>query len=185
MNIVQLNNLIEGISMKVKFVNSFSTDDVYKFWNTAEVKYGSVVFGIKNAETGSGLITYSCILYYGDRLLENRTNLESIYSDATTSLNQIIGTLENIDDITINGNYRITYFTQKFADELAGGYVELNIQVAQNNIACGWDGYIAAGKSNQNKTVEVIENGTIGTTNLSKLSESDIQVATDKGWTLN
>ena len=130
MNIVQLNNFIEKIVSCTEVVKSFYTNSVYECWNAEEVKYGSISFCITKTQMRERTMTYDAIIYYGDRLLEDKSNRNAIWSDATQVIQSIIGTVNSIDgEITISYPYNLTLFEQKFADELAGAYAEISIEV--------------------------------------------------------
>ena len=130
MNIVQLNNFIEKIVSCTEVVKSFYTDSVYECWNAEEVKYGSISFCITKTQMRERTMTYDAIIYYGDRLLEDKSNRNAIWSDATQVIQSIIGTVNGVDgEITISYPYNLTLFEQKFADELAGAYAEISIEV--------------------------------------------------------
>ena len=130
MNIVQLNNFIEKIVSCTETVKSFYTNSVYECWNTEEVKYGSISFCITKTQMRERTMTYDAIIYYGDRLLEDKSNRNAIWSDAAQVIQSIIGTVNGIDgEITISYPYNLTLFEQKFADELAGAYAEISIEV--------------------------------------------------------
>ena len=130
MNIVQLNNFIEKIVSCTEVVKSFYTNSVYECWNAEEVKYGSISFCITKTQMRERTMTYDAIIYYGDRLLEDKSNRNAIWSDATQVIQSIIGTVNSVDgEITISYPYNLTLFEQKFADELAGAYAEISIEV--------------------------------------------------------
>lgn len=130
MNIVQLNNFIEKIVSCTETVKSFYTNSVYECWNAEEVKYGSISFCITETQMRERTMTYDAIIYYGDRLLEDKSNRNAIWSDATQVIQSIIGTVNSVDgEITISYPYNLTLFEQKFADELAGAYAEISIEV--------------------------------------------------------
>ena len=130
MNIVQLNNFIEKIVSCTETVKSFYTNSVYECWNAEEVKYGSISFCITKTQMRERTMTYDAIIYYGDRLLEDKSNRNAIWSDAAQVIQSIIGTVNGIDgEITISYPYNLTLFEQKFADELAGAYAEISIEV--------------------------------------------------------
>lgn len=130
MNIVQLNNFIEKIVSCTEIVKSFYTNSVYECWNAEEVKYGSISFCITKTQMRERTMTYDAIIYYGDRLLEDKSNRNAIWSDATQVIQSIIGTVNSVDgEISISYPYNLTLFEQKFADELAGAYAEISIEV--------------------------------------------------------
>ena len=74
---------------------------------------------------------YTALLYYGDRLLQDGSNKNQIWSDSNEVLQSIVGTVNMNSDgnITISYPYDITHFEQKFADNLAGAYAQLVITV--------------------------------------------------------
>ena len=145
MNIVQLNNFIEKIVSCTETVKSFYTNSVYECWNAEEVKYGSISFCITKTQMRERTMTYDAIIYYGDRLLEDKSNRNAIWSDATQVIQSIIGTVNSVDgEITISYPYNLTLFEQKFADELAGAYAEISIEVEGvgecGNLLYGYEG---------------------------------------------
>lgn len=134
MNIVQLNKFIEHISLHIPIVNSFYTESVYDCWNTDEVKYGSVVFGVKSSNNGN----YSCVLYYGDRLVEDGSNRDAVFSDAVDVINAVLGVLDNSDNVVRVTSKQITFFEQQFSDNLAGAYANVVINIGESGEDCGF-----------------------------------------------
>lgn len=131
MNIVELNKYIGNITSSIPIVHSYSNQDAYIFWNTMDkVRYGSVIFSVRNVITHNNITQYDCIIYYGDRLLTDKSNLSMIYADANSVLNAIIGGIRDSEQIEMSYPVQINLFQQKFADELAGGYVELKLSTA-------------------------------------------------------
>ena len=78
MTIVQLHDYIGQIVKTIPIVYSYSNQTPYEYWNTQEIKYGSVIFCVKNVRTQNNIAKYECVLYYGDRLNENGSNRDSI-----------------------------------------------------------------------------------------------------------
>lgn len=131
MNIVQINKFIEKIAGCTELVHSFYTDSVYECWNgSGDVDYGSFVFCIKKTRMRERTMVYDAIVYYGDRLLDDKSNRDAIWSDATNVIQSIIGAVNNVEgEISIGYPYEINLFEQKFADELAGAYANISIEV--------------------------------------------------------
>ena len=131
MNIVQINKFIEKIVGCTELVHSFYTDSVYECWNgSGDVDYGSFVFCIKKTRMRERTMIYDAIVYYGDRLLDDKSNRDAIWSDATNVIQSIIGAVNNVEgEISIGYPYEINLFEQKFADELAGAYANISIEV--------------------------------------------------------
>lgn len=131
MNIVQINNFIKKIANCTELVHSFYTDSVYECWNSkGNVDYGSVVFCIKKTRMRERTMIYDAIMYYGDRLLDDKSNRDAVWADATNVIQSIIGTINNIDgNVSVAYPYDITLFEQDFADELAGAYASISVEV--------------------------------------------------------
>ena len=131
MNINLLNNLIKGVAEQIPLVHSFYTQSPYESWNINEVKYGSVSFVVTKTTTREQTTTYNAVLYYADRLTEDKSNRDSLHSDATTTIQTIVGALNQSDNeyITVDYPVEITLFEQSFCDDLAGGYANLIITV--------------------------------------------------------
>ena len=141
MNTVNLYRYIKSITDQMPLVHSYSNKSVYDYWNTEEVKYGSVVFSVKSVSAREDTTSYNGILYFGDRLLEDRSNVEDIYADATTTLQTILNTLAESDVVEVSYPVSITYFEQEFADQLAGAYADVNL-IVRGDVGC--DGLIPA-----------------------------------------
>ena len=128
MNINILNNLIKGITDQIPLVHSYYTVSPYDSWNVKECKYGSVSFVVTRVNTRQSTTTYDATIYYADRLLENNANRDSVYSDAATVIQTIVGALNQADEyLEVSYPVGITLFEQDFADRLAGGYANLSI----------------------------------------------------------
>lgn len=108
-------------------IGSVYDGDVYKNWNSAEVNYGSVNIGLQSITYNSNLCTYTIVLYYGDRLMQNGANCNSIFSDGVTILQSIINTLNTESNIDIPEEVEYTPFEQQFADYLAGVYTTIAV----------------------------------------------------------
>ena len=127
-NINILNEILKGVSEQIPLVNSFYTLSPYDSWNVSEVKYGSVSFVVTDIQTRQSTTTYTATLYYGDRLLEDGSNRDSVYSDSATVIQTIVGALNQCDEyIEVAYPVSITLFEQDFVDHIAGGYATLTI----------------------------------------------------------
>ena len=87
MDIVQLTDIMKDIALANVNCKSAFVGDVYENWNTSTIKYGSVNISVQNMTTNDeGYITYSMILYYGDRLEQDDRNKSRIYADGINTL---------------------------------------------------------------------------------------------------
>lgn len=132
MNILQLNDILKAVSMKVPTVNSYYSRDVYEVWNTTEVKYGSMAFNLQNTRQTDKSRTFEGVLYYADRLTEDNSNFLDIYADADNAIANVLFELKDMTEETEFeiGDFQIVHFQQKFADMLAGGYATITITVS-------------------------------------------------------
>lgn len=130
MNQIDLINKIKDIALSTKYVNSVYDIDVYTAWNIANVRYGSVVVNIEsiNYDVEYSKVTYNILAYYGDRLLQDNSNVLEVQSDANNVFYYIMNKLYNEYDINIEGVGVITPFSQKFADLLAGSYIRFSVE---------------------------------------------------------
>lgn len=128
MTVNQLFRIIKNIAKEVKTVRSAYDGDVYTIWNTNEIKYASFVVSISSATKNDNLREYNLVLYYGDRLIQSNSNKNSIFDDAFNTLQSVINKINTIDGLEIEDNYIFRPFEQKFADDLAGAYVEIVLQ---------------------------------------------------------
>ena len=130
-NINIINKLVKGIAEQIPLVHSYYNDSPYESWNVKETKFGSVSFVVTKTTSTEQTTIYDAVLYYGDRLTENKSNRDSIHSDAAIVIQTIVGTINNSNDayITVDYPVAITLFEQSFCDDLAGGYANLVITV--------------------------------------------------------
>ena len=117
MNYIELLKEINKAAKRIKLVNSVFDGDVYTNWNTETVSYGSVNIGLEDMTKNENTITYNLILYYGDRLLQDKSNMNSIWVDGFNVLQSIINGLA---DLTGQTSHTITFHstvTKKLTDE--------------------------------------------------------------------
>lgn len=127
MSIVELIDTIKRIALHQTVIQSAFDGDAYINWNSSEIKYGSFNVGLKNITYDGNLTTYSLVLYYGDRLLQDGSNANQIYTDGINSLQSIINLLNRASNVEIEDDIRYTPFIQNFADYLAGVYTTINL----------------------------------------------------------
>ena len=137
MNTVQLYKYINSITDQIPIIHSYSNKSVYDYWNTEEVKYGSVVFSLKSVSAREDGTTYSGVLYYGDRVLEDRSNVDALYADGTTVIQTILNTLADSEFVEVSYPTTITFFEQEFADQLAGAYANVTLIVRGSGVCDG------------------------------------------------
>ena len=142
MNINELIHKVKEVALSQQTVNSVYDGDVYTNWNSAEAKYASVNIGIQDISNDGNLTTYSVVLYYGDRLLQDKSNVNSVWTDGTNTLQSIINILNTIDMIDITEPVTYTLFQQQFMDYLAGVYCQIQITTDSMIGNCSLDEYV-------------------------------------------
>jgi len=142
MNVNEVINKIKEVALSQQTVKSVFDGDVYTNWNSAEIKFGSVNIGIQNIINNGYNTTYSLVLYYGDRLLQDGKNVNSIYTDGSNTLQSIINILNTIEMIDIEGEVTYTPFQQQFMDFLAGVYCQVELTTDSAIGLCDLDSYV-------------------------------------------
>ncbi len=140
MNLQQLLHKIESFAKKQKFVNSVTIGSVYENWNgDPDKKYGALNIDIPQLIVNSNMQQMQVYLYYADRLTHDHSNEYEIRTTAELVLNNIINYCAELGDIT--EGWTINFFTQQFADELAGGYVSFYVEIEKPFGDCLIDEY--------------------------------------------
>ena len=134
MNLTELYSLVGTIAAEKPNVNSYFPTSPYIAWQNRSIDYASVAFTVESVRDDENVRTYNCLLYYGDRLLQDGSNWIAVQDNATNTLWSIIEDLRGQDEIEeVEYDYQIQYFNQRMSDYLAGAYVEININVAIDN----------------------------------------------------
>ena len=140
MNLQQLLHKIESFAKQQKFVNSVTIGDVYENWNgEPNKKYGALNIDIPQLTVNYNMQQIQVFLYYADRLTNDHSNEYEIKTTAELVLNNIVNYCAQIGDV--NDGWTITFFTQNFADELAGGYVSFYVEIEKPIGDCLIDEY--------------------------------------------
>ena len=140
MNLQQLLHKIENFAKQQKFVNSVTIGDVYENWNgDPDKKYGALNIDIPQLIVNSNMQQMQVYLYYADRLTHDHSNEYEIKTTAELVLNNVINYCAELGDIT--DGWTINFFTQQFADELAGGYVSFYVEIEKPIGDCLIDEY--------------------------------------------
>ena len=140
MNLQQLLHKIESFAKQQKFVNSVTIGDVYENWNgDPNKKYGALNIDIPSVTVNDNLQVMNIFLYYSDRLTNDHSNEYEIKTTAELVLNNIVNYCAEIGDV--NEGWTINFFTQQFADELAGGYVSFYVEIEKPIGDCLIDEY--------------------------------------------
>lgn len=127
MSSVELMETIKRIALHQIVIQSAFDGDAYLNWNSSEIRYGSFNVSLRDITYNGNLTTYSLVLYYGDRLLQDGSNANQIYTDGINALQSTINLLNRASNVEIEDDIRYTPFIQTFADYLAGVYTTINL----------------------------------------------------------
>lgn len=156
MNLQQLLHKIESFAKQQKFVNSVTIGDVYENWNgDPNKKYGALNIDIPQLIVNSNMQQMQVYLYYADRLAHDHSNEYEIKTTAELVLNNIINYCAELGDVT--EGWTINFFTQQFADELAGGYVSFYVEIEKPIGNCLIDEYKDEDESLIDRLKDVIQ----------------------------
>lgn len=136
MNQLELIKAVKEASLSLKTVHTFTNGDVYELWNNGNIKYGAVNLAIDEIQVNDDTITYSVILYFADRLLQDDENNNNIQLDGSIVLEAILSLLQDNYPIIVEKPYSFIPFTQQFADYLGGVYVRCNLTTSNSIDIC-------------------------------------------------
>lgn len=140
MNLQQFLHKLENFAKHQKFINSVTIGDVYEHWNgDPDKKYGALNIDTPQLIVNSNMQQLQVVLYYADRLTNDHSNEYEIKTTAELVLNNIVNYCAQIGDV--NEGWTINFFTQQFADELAGGYVSFYVEIEKPIGDCLIDEY--------------------------------------------
>lgn len=130
MTLLETIRTIENVASQQPAVNMIVRNDIFRLNAVPDARYG--VFGwLQNshrASTSENRITYSFTFFYVDRLTENAGNQMEIQSVGIQTLDNIIRTLDDLL-LPVEEGYTFQVFNQRFMDECAGVFSNVNIVV--------------------------------------------------------
>ena len=166
MTLYKVIDTIKMLSLKHPNVNSAYEGNIYDIMNAnSQQKYASVVLTQQSHSQDENYDHYNFNIFYVDRLVDDmESNRVQIQSTGKSILSNIIKAFCEEFDAECE-NITFNTFTERFADECAGAYATITIDMLKD-IYCTekyWDGNWSApviSIKNQNKRVEFTENGT-------------------------
>ena len=130
MTLLETIRTIENVASQQPAVNMIVRNDIFRLNAVPDARYG--VFGwLQNshrASTSDNRITYSFTFFYVDRLTEDKSNQMEIQSVGIQTLDNIIRTLDDLL-LPVEEGYTFQVFNQRFMDECAGVFSNVNIVV--------------------------------------------------------
>jgi len=135
MTLLETINAMEVIASKQPSIKMVVENDIFRLNAKADARYGVFAFtqGQHTTSVDSNLITYAFTLFYVDRLKNNRSNQMEIQSVGIQTLDNIIRSLDEMG-ISAENDYSFQVFNQKFVDECAGVFCNVNLSVPVGSV---------------------------------------------------
>lgn len=129
MTLLQFIRLLEGVAAKQPAVNTIVRNDVFRLNAAPDARYGVFAWlqGEHVTDAASGFVTYNFTLFYVDRLTADKGNEIEVQSVGLETLENIIKTLQEAG--VFPSTYTFRTFNQRFADECAGVFANVAIDV--------------------------------------------------------
>ena len=131
----ELNKLLMNVARSSYLVNETFCGDVYTI-NSKENKFGCFVATPMKAVKDNGIIEYTYVLYYIDRLTKDEANIDDVQSDGVSVLKGVIDYIGQ-NGVEVENGYEFILFRQKFSDWCAGAYVNVHMSVPDNDCSDG------------------------------------------------
>ena len=134
MNLFATIDNIKDIGLSQPNVRTAVEGDIYSVMNTTkELKYGVFVITQGQHRSDDNFNYFSFNFFYVDRLVDDlESNRLQIQSIGIQQLDNIIKTFSDEYYVDLNADITFNTFTQKFADECAGVYCNLTLEVPKD-----------------------------------------------------
>ena len=129
-NIKVLVDTIRKIGEAIPNINTVILSDIYQLNSLPDVEYSCFCITQGRHRADDEYFYFNFVLFYVDRLLVDKSNQLEIQSHGIQLLKTVTDKLDELG-LIINGETDRIFqvFTQRFSDECAGAFVELEIQV--------------------------------------------------------
>lgn len=138
MTLYEIVNKLKDIAKKQPNINYVGEGDIYTLNSLPNIDYSVFFVTQTTHRQRENTLVYTLYLYYIDRLFTDECNTLDVQSNGIVALENIINTLYNGEDITIDGEITYNTFTHRFADACAGVYATVNIVVDNNLGICSY-----------------------------------------------
>lgn len=135
MTLLQLIRIFERVALDQPAVKTVVENDVFRLNGLPNAKYG-VFAWLQANHTGdpdSDMRTFNFTWFYVDRLRTDRCNEIEVQSVGIDTLQNILRTLANDFDVEY-GPWTATTFNQRFTDECAGAFMQVQLTVPVDSI---------------------------------------------------
>ena len=130
MTLLELIKTMELVASHQPSIKMVVENDIFRLNAKADARYGVFAFvqGQHSASIDSNAITYAFTLFYVDRLKDDKSNQIEIQSVGIQTLDNIIRKLDDLG-IYSETSYSFQVFNQRFIDECAGVFCNVNLSV--------------------------------------------------------
>lgn len=139
MNFQSFYDKVKQYALNTQTVESFYELSPYETWNSLNINYGSFNCNINYIRRTGNLDIVNCTLYYGNKLLNDSSNVFQVQSDGYNAIINVINHLREDFEIEDYEEIQVYPFFQQFSDILAGAYADLNIYVPVDDICENYD----------------------------------------------
>lgn len=118
-------------------IRTFTDEGVYILNDRDRWKmnYATVILDLQSATVNIDTTLYNVVLWYIDRQREDRTDINSIISDAVATLGELVNFVRtHYDGVFIGDTASAVPFQDRFADECAGASLTFSISTLNTSI---------------------------------------------------
>lgn len=135
MTLSQVIRTMEKIALEQGAVKNVVENDVFRLNSLPQAKYGVFAWtqGQHGGNPDSAFRTFAFTLFYVDRLTVDQRNQVEVQSVGFDVLDAVLKRLSDDYGIEI-GDWTYQPFNQRFADECAGGYAQVRLQVPVDDL---------------------------------------------------
>lgn len=134
MTLTELYELVGEHALSKINVRTYSKASPYTAWQSKNTEYAAVAFTVERITNNEEYQSVECILYYGDRLMQDGSNWIELQDNGLATLTAIINDLRNDDGILdVESGYSVDFWNHGLSDYLAGAYIRFNIDLPIDN----------------------------------------------------
>lgn len=130
MNLLKLIRTMEAVALRQPAVKCVVENDVFRLNSLPNAQYGVFAWtqGTHAGDPDSDFRTFAFTIFYVDRLRTDGKNEIEVQSVACDTLANILKTLSERYGVEV-GEYTISVFNQRFADQCAGAFANVRLEV--------------------------------------------------------
>ena len=134
MTLTELYDLVGQHALSKINVRTYSKASPYVAWQSRETEYAAVAFTVERVTNTEEYQSVECVLYWGDRLMQDGSNWIGLQDNGMATLTAIINDLKEDDGILdVESGYSIDFWNRGLSDFLAGAYARFSILLPLDN----------------------------------------------------